>query len=126
MAKKRGGRGGGGGQRPIKGFRPGKEPPHLKKQRAKAQLGRDASWAQKQAVEAVAGRSPQEVEAMVRRWTVIALMVAILLVVGGVFLYAWSTVAGVIVHVLALALFFLVFRIRKHGQGLVDVARSLQ
>lgn len=125
MAKKRGG-GGGGGQRPIKGFRPGKEPPHLKKQRAKAQLGRDASWAQKQAVEAVAGRSPQEVAAMVRRWTMIALVVAIVLAVGGVFLYAWSVVAGVIVHVLALALFFLVFRIRKHGQGLVDVARSLQ
>lgn len=126
MAKKRGGRGAAGGQRPMKGFRPGKEPPHLKKQRAKAQLGRDASWAQKQAVEAVAGRSPHEVEAMVRRWTMIALAVAVLLVVGGAFLYAWSTVAGVIVHVLALALFFLVYRIRKHGQGLVEMARSLR
>lgn len=126
MAKKRGGRGGGGGQPPIKGFRPGKEPPHLKKQRAKAQLGKDASWAQKQAVEAVAGRSPQEVEAMVRRWTLIATITAVALALGGIFLYAWSTVAGVIVHVLALALFFLVFRIRKHGKGLVDVARSLR
>ena len=45
---------------------------------------------------------------------------------GGALLYAWSLAAGVVVHVLALALFFLVFRIRKHGQGLVEVARSLQ
>ena len=126
MAKKRGGRGAGGGQRPVKGFRPGKEPPHLKKQRAKAQLGGDASWAQKQAVEAVAGRSPQEVEAMVRRWTTIVLVAALLLAAAGAFLYAWSTVAGVLVHVLALALFFLVYRIRKHGQGLVEMARSMR
>ena len=41
----------------IKGFRPGKEPAHLKKKRAEAQLGSDASWAQKRTVEAVAGRS---------------------------------------------------------------------
>jgi hypothetical protein len=126
MAKKRGGRGAGGGQRPIKGFRPGKEPTHLKKQRAKAQLGRDASWAQKQAVEAVAGRSPQEVEAMVRRWTTVALAAALLLAVGGFLLYAWSAAAGVVVHVLALALFFLVYRIRKHGQGLVEIAKSMR
>lgn len=126
MAKKGSGRRAGGHQRPVKGFRPGKEPPHLKKQRAKAQLGSDASWAQKQAVEAVAGRSPKEVEAMVRRWTVIVLVVAVALAVGGALLYAWSVAAGVVVHVLALALFFLVFRIRKHGQGLVEVAKSLQ
>ena len=126
MAKKGGGRGARGGQPPVKGFRPGKAPPHMKRQQAKARLGSDASWAQKQAVEAVAGRSPQEVQAMVRRWTTIALVVAVLLAAGGVFLYAWSTVAGVVVHVLALALFFLVFRIRKHGQGLVEMARSLQ
>lgn len=110
----------------MKGFRPGKEPPQLKKQRATAQLGRDASWAQKQTVEAVAGRTPREVEAMVRKWMVIALLIAVALAVGGAFLYAWTVVAGVVVHVLALALFFLVFRIRKHGQGLVEVAKSLQ
>jgi len=38
-----------GGQRPAaKGFRPGKEPAHLKKQRSRAQLPKDATWAQKQ------------------------------------------------------------------------------
>jgi hypothetical protein len=125
MARK----GGGGGPRrgqPVKGFRPGKEPAHLKKQRAKAQLPRDASWAQRQAVEAVAGRSPQEVQAMVRKWMGGALVLAVLVTVAGAFLYAWSVVAGVVVHVLALGLFFLVFRLRKHGQGLVEMARSLR
>jgi hypothetical protein len=126
MAKKGGGRGQRGGQPPIKGFRPGKAPPQLKKQRAKAQLPRDASWAQKQAVEAVAGRTPEEIHAMVRRWILGTLVVAVLLTVAGAFLYAWSVVVGVIVHVLALALFFLVFRLRKHGQGLVEMAKSLR
>ena len=31
--------------------------------------GKDASWAQKQAVDAVAGRSPQEVRKMVKTWS---------------------------------------------------------
>ena len=51
----------GRGQRPIKGFRPGREPAYLKKQRAKARLGSDASWLQKQTVEAITGRNPREV-----------------------------------------------------------------
>lgn len=126
MAKKGGGRGPRRGQRPVKGFRPGKEPAHLKKQRAKAQLPRDASWAQKQAVEAVAGRSPQEVEALVRKWTLGVLAAAVLLAVAGALLYAWSMVAGIVAHALALALFFLGFRLRKHGQGLVEMAKSLR
>ena len=126
MARKGGSGGPGRGQRPIKGFRPGREPAHLKKQRAKAELGRDASWAQKQAVEAVAGRSPQEIEAMVRRWSLGALVVAVLLAAVGAFLYAWSPVAGIVVHVLALGGFFLAYRVRKYGQGLVEMARSLR
>jgi len=114
------------GQRPIKGFRPGKEPAHLKKQRAKAQLPRDASWAQKQAVEAVAGRTPREIRAMVERWTTGALIAAFLLFVAGSFLYAWSVMAGVAVHALALSLVVLAFRLRRHGERLVEMARSLE
>ena len=114
------------GQRPIKGFRPGKEPAHLKKQRAKAQLPRDASWAQKQAVEAVAGRTPREIRAMVERWRTRVLLVAVLLFVAGAFLYTWSVMAGVLVQVLALSLVFLAFRLRRHGEGLVEMAKSLQ
>ncbi|MDH3208326.1 MAG: hypothetical protein OEO79_17125 [Gemmatimonadota bacterium] len=116
----------GQGQRPIKGFRPGKEPAYLKKQRAKAQLGSDAGWGQKQTVEALAGKSPQEVQKMVRKWGIGLVSGAVLLAVGGAFLYAWSTVAGVVVHILAAVVAFLAYRIRKQGSGLVDIARSLQ
>lgn len=126
MAKKGGGRGGSRGQQQIKGFRPGKAPAHLKKQMAKAQLPSDASWAQKQAVEAVAGRSPQEVQAMVRKWTIGATVLVVLLAVAGAVLYAWSVVAGVVVHVLALGLLILVLRMRKQTDGLVEMARQLR
>ena len=118
--KKRGGR-----PRPAKGFRPGKEPAHLKKQRAKAQLGSDASWAQKRTVEAIAGRSPQEVRKMVRRWSLALGAGALLIAVVGAFLYAWATVAGIVAHVISAVLLFLAYRLRKQGAGLVDVAESL-
>ncbi len=109
----------------MKGFRPGKEPAHLKKQMAKARLGSDASWLQKQTVEAVAGRSPQDVRTMVRKWRVGLVAGAVLLAVLGVFLYAWSLTAGVVVHVLSAGLLFLAYRLRKHGQGLAELAQSL-
>lgn len=114
-----------GHQGPMKGFRPGKEPAHLKKKRAKAQLGKDASWAQKQTVEAVAGRSPEEVRRMVRRWTLGLILGGFMLAVLGVFLYGWSVFAGVAVHVLSLALLFLGYRVRKQGGALVEMADSL-
>lgn len=119
-AKKRGGH-----QPQVKGFRPGKAPAHLKKQRAKAQLGKDASWAEKQTVEAVAGRSPEEVRTMVQRWTVGLTAGGVLLAVGGFFLYGLSMVAGIVVHVLAAGVFFLGYRIRKQGATLEEMARSI-
>ncbi|HSR42541.1 MAG TPA: hypothetical protein VLL48_10220 [Longimicrobiales bacterium] len=120
------GRGGGGRPRPVKGFRPGKEPPHLKKQRAKARLGSDASWLQKQTVEAIVGRSPREVETMVRNWSVGLLVVAIALAVLGVFLYRWSLVAGLVAHAVTLLPLFLAYRLRKQGPGLVEMAETLR
>lgn len=115
-----------GGQQPqIKGFRPGKAPAHLKKQRAKSQLSKDASWAEKQTIEAVAGRSPEEVRRMVRRWTGALLGGGAVLLVGGFFLYGWSTVAGIVVHVISAALLVLGYRIRKQGAALEEVARSM-
>ena len=125
MEGKKGGRRSHGGQRPVKGFRPGKEPAHLKKQMAKARLGSDASWLQKQTVEAVAGRSPEDVRTMVRKWRVGLVVGAVLLAVLGVFLYAWSLAAGVAVHVLTVGLLFLAYRLGKHGQGLAELAESL-
>jgi hypothetical protein len=116
----------GGQQRPVKGLRPGKEPAHLKKQRAKAQLGSDASWLEKQTVEAVAGRSPREVRSMLQRWSLGLIVAATLLAVSGVFLYAWATAAGIVVHVVAAVLAFLAYRLRKHGSKLVEMAESLR
>jgi hypothetical protein len=115
----------GGPQRPVKGFRPGKEPAYLKKRRAKAQLGSDASWAQKKTVDALAGQSPQTVRKMVRKWSMILIAGALLLAVAGVFLYAWAVPAGVTVHVLSAVMFFLAYRVRKQGDGLADMARTL-
>lgn len=115
----------GGPQQQIKGFRPGKEPAHLKKRMAKAQLGSDATWAQKKAVEAFAGQSPQDVRKMVRKWSTILFAGAVLLAIGGFFLYAWAVPAGIAVHVLSAVMLFLGYRIRKQGDGLAEMARSL-
>lgn len=115
----------GGPQRSMKGFRPGKEPAHLKKQRAKAQLGKDASWAQKQTVDALAGRSPQEVQKMVARWSTGLLAGGLLLGIGGFFLYGWAVAAGVAVHIVSAVLLFFGYRIRKQGAGLAEMAGSL-
>ena len=114
-----------GPQPQMKGFRPGKEPAALKKRRAKAQLGSNASWGQKQAVEAVAGKSPREVETMVKLWSTTLFVSGGVLAIGGVFLYGWSTPAGVGVHVLAAVVLFLGYRLKKQGAGLAEMAASL-
>lgn len=123
MAAKKGGR---GPQRGVKGFRPGKEPAHLKRQRAKAELGKDASWAQKQTVEAIAGKSTQEVQSLVRRWSLGLGAGGVLLVVLGGVLFSWSRIAGGAVLVVAGALLFLAYRVRKQGPGLEQMADSLK
>lgn len=120
-----GNKGRGGPRRQMKGFRPGKEPAHLKKKRAKAELGSDAGWVQKQAVDAVAGRSPAEVEAMVRKWSTGLFAVGALLAVLGFVLYGVALWAGAVAHVLAVVVLFLGYRMRKQGPGLVEVAKSL-
>lgn len=114
----------GGRPKPIKGFRPGKEPPELKRRRAKANLPADASWLQKQSVEAIAGRSPDEVRGMVRNWMLGFFAAAVVLLVLGYFLYSWSLVAGIAVHGLAAVLLVLGYRLRKQGPQLVEMADS--
>ncbi|MDG2281663.1 MAG: hypothetical protein P8L45_01015 [Longimicrobiales bacterium] len=109
----------------AKGFRPGKEPTHLKKRRAKAQLGSDASWSQKQAIDAIAGRRPEEVRSMVKRWSTGLFAGGLLLGAGGLFLYGWSTPAGIVTHVVAGLMLFLGYRVKKSGQGLADMASSI-
>ena len=124
-AKKRGG-GPRGSQPSVRGFRPGKAPAHLKKQLAKERLAGNASWLQKQTVESIAGRSPREIQTMVRKWSLGLIVGAVLLAGLGVFALTQTLVAGVIVQVFALILLFLAYRLRKQGPGLVDMAESLQ
>lgn len=110
----------------VKGFRPGKEPPELRKKRAKARLGEDASWAQKKMIDAVGDQSPEEVRQMVTRWTRILLAVAVLLAAVGAFLYRWSLAAGVATHVLALAAGFFGFRFWQQRENFVETAEWMQ
>lgn len=126
MAGRKSKKGGGGPARPVKGFRPGKVPPHIQRRQAKAQLPTDAGWAQKQMVDAVAGRSPSEVRAMLRKWTLVLLGGAAVLALAGALLYSWSVVAGVVVHLITAALLFLGYRLRKQGRVLVEIAESLR
>lgn len=116
------GGGKGGGRRPMDGFRPGKEPDHLRKRRAKARLGDDASWAQEKMIDAVGDQNPDEVRAMVKRWSRVLLGVAVGLAILGALLYGWSVIAGIAVHVLTLGVGFLWLRLRKQRSQLVQMA----
>jgi Flp pilus assembly protein TadB len=107
------GRRGRGHQQPVRGFRPGKEPAQIRKQRAKQQLGSDANWAQKRLVESLAERSPEQARAMMGRWRLALLVAAIVLAIVGGVLYAWSVVAGIVVHVLAVGVLLFWFQLRR-------------
>lgn len=107
----------GQGQRQVKGFRPGKEPPELRKQRARQQFG-DVSGTQQQLIELFAERTPEESRALIRRWTLGLLIGAIVLGVLAAALFAWSAVAGVIVGILALVLLVLWWRLRSQRADL--------
>lgn len=98
----------------------------MRKRRAKARLGDDASWAQKKMIDAVGDQTPQEVRAMVTRWTRILLAVALVLAVGGAFLYRWSWVAGVAAHALALGAGFFWFRFRRQRENFVQTAEWMR
>lgn len=110
-----------GPRRPMKGFRPGKEPPELRKRRAKQQFG-DVNPAQERLIEAFAGRTPEEARAMMRRWRIGLLVAGIALSILGVVLYGWSIVAGVIVHILAAIAFFLWMRLHRQRGDLEAMA----
>jgi Flp pilus assembly protein TadB len=111
-----------GPQRPMPGFRPGKEPPKLRKQRAMQQLGGEVSGSQQRLMELFADRTPQEARALIRRWWVGLLAAAILLAVLGGVLYLWSTVAGILVHVVAGGVLFLWWQVHRKRGDLEAVA----
>lgn len=123
--QKKGKKGGGqpGGQQ-VKGFRPGKEPAYVRKQRAKQQLGQEAPRAQERALDLVADRSPGEVRSLMNRWVTVLLVVGALLGVGGALLYDWSLAAGIVTHMLAAAAIFLWHRLRRQRNQLVELAEQ--
>lgn len=110
-----------GRRRPAPGFRPGKEPPEIRKRRAKQQLG-EVNAAQERLIEVFAEHSPEEARKLIRRWRVGMLVAAVLLVALGAVLYLWSTLAGVLVHVAAAALLFLAWQIHRKRGDLETIA----
>ena len=108
----------------MKGFRPGKEPPQLKKQRAKQQFG-ELSGTQERLVELFAERTPEESRALIDRWLLVLLLSAIGLAVVAGALAFWSVVAAVIAGVLALVLLVLWWRLRGQRDAFVEMAETV-
>ncbi|MFW5947096.1 MAG: hypothetical protein ACOCUW_01275 [Gemmatimonadota bacterium] len=106
----------------VKGFRPGKEPPQLRKQRAKQQYG-SLTATQERLVELFAERTPAESRKLIRRWIVGLLAAAIgLAVVAAVLVFLWSPLAGVVVGVLAVAALYLWWRMRRQRDAFEAMA----
>jgi len=115
---------GGGRRRPVKGFRPGKEPPQIRKRIAMQQYG-EVSGTQERLIEMFSQRSPEESKRMMARWRVGLLAGAVALVLIGAGLYLWSLVAGLIVHALAVVVFYLWWRLRKQRETLETMADTV-
>ncbi|HUG41099.1 MAG TPA: hypothetical protein VMM12_11470 [Longimicrobiales bacterium] len=113
-----------GPQQPIKGFRPGKEPPRLRTQRAKQQFG-DLSPTQERLVEVFAERTPEEARRLIRRWRIGLLAGAIALASLAAVLFAWSAIAGVVVGILAVVGLFLWWRLRRQSGDLEAMADAI-
>lgn len=113
-----------GPQRPVPGFRPGKEPPQLRKRRAMERFG-DVGWAQERLIAVFAERSPAESRKVIRRWTLALLAVGIVLAVAGAALYVWSVIAGVVVHVVAAVVVVLWWRVHRQREALEAMADAV-
>jgi len=105
----------------VKGFRPGKEPPRLRKQQAKRQLG-EVSAAQERLLEVFASRTPGESRALMRRWRISLFAVGAVLLVAGALLYGWSLLAGVVVHFLAAIALVIGWRLHRQREALGAMA----
>lgn len=116
--------GGGGRQRPVRGFRPGKEPPQLRKQRAKEQFG-ELSGTQERLVELFAERTPEEARVLIRRWLLGLLAAAIgLALVAGVLFFV-SRVAAIVAGVLAVVFLVLWWRLRGQREAFEAMADAV-
>lgn len=108
----------------VKGFRPGKEPPQLKKQRAKQQYG-DVTGTQERLIELFAERTPAESKALIRRWLLGLLAAAVVLAVVAGVLAIWSMVAAIVVGVLALLMLFAWWRLYRQREAFEAMADTV-
>lgn len=108
----------------VKGFRPGKEPPQLRKQAAKQQFG-ELSPAQERMVELFADRSPAESKAMLAQWRRLSLVVTVVLVLLAVAAWMWTPIAGAVVAIAAVAAGFIHLRLRAQRAALEQMADAV-
>lgn len=108
----------------VKGFRPGKEPPQLRKQRAKQQFG-ELTSTQERLVEIFAERSPEESRALIRRWLRILLAATIGLALAATGLAFWSVGWAIGVGGLALVLLILWWRLRGQREAFEAMADAV-
>lgn len=108
----------------MKGFRPGKEPPQLRKAHAKNQFG-DLNPAQERMVELFAERSPEESRKLISRWKTGAFIAGVMLSVLTVLAWMWTWVAGAVVGVVAGLVFFVHLRLRAQTAQLEQMADTV-
>lgn len=108
----------------MKGFRPGKEPTEIRKQRAKKQFG-EVSASQERLIEMFAERSPEEARTLLRRWKLGLLAAGLVLAVVGGFLFLWSLAAGIVLEILAVIAMVLWWRIQGQSQTLEAMVEAV-
>lgn len=114
----------GGRQGPVKGFRPGKEPPQIRKRRAMQKYG-DVSATQERLIEMFSERSPEEAKRMMARWRVGLLAGAVVLGLIGAGLYLWTLVGGITLHALTVVLLVLWWRLLRQREALDTMADTV-
>lgn len=111
-------------QRPIKGFRPGKEPPELRKLRAREQFG-EMSAAQRRLVDLLAERTPEQARGLLRRWRIMLLAGGGVLTVLAVVLAFRSIMAAAVAAFLAAILFVLWARLHRQRASFEAMADAV-
>jgi hypothetical protein len=105
----------------VKGFRPGKAPPQLRKQMAKQRMG-EMSAAQERMVDLFADRSPAESKKLISRWVAGTLIGGIVLSLLSVLAWMWTWIAGIPLTIAAGAVFFSHIRLRAQRTQLEEMA----
>lgn len=113
-----------GPHRPVKGFRPGREPTHIRKQQAKQQFT-NLDSRQERLVELFAERTPAESRQLMRSWRTRLLAGAAALFVLGATLYIWSLIAGITVHAIAAVVLLFWWRLWNQREALDAMADAV-